>query len=304
MAALLGTFFFKSRMNELSSQLETYASNEYSLIYVLNYATANENEFVFPDTDIQLFLDVNGAERLTVSCLMLEQNVNYSLGEFREVKKINSGEVILSRNVAERYNLKIGDTVFAQYPYSASFFALRISGIGKTEYDHTSPVIANQIGIAYVGYDEEYINSTKYKCALFASESKSIVLAEYPQVISTIINKSDNYDSVFGQGVFILLFDILFVISILVICEYFFFSNSFRSLKRLYLKGYSKKNLVRVPLMERVVFLILPAAIGASISMYIMPCNSKLTICYYSISAVLCLFYVVVCCVRDLFRSL
>lgn len=303
LAVMLSSLLFKNKLNELSNQLERYQSSEYSSAYILNYGISANNEWIYADTDIQLFLKEDGTERLAVSCLMPQDEVQYSLEEQKEVSKVKTGEVILSRNVAAKYNLVVGDAVYVQYPYTTRLFQMRVSAISGTEYDFENPSISNDIGIVYIGFDEEYVNSTNCKYLLFAKESMVDVLSQYPQIISGIVNKSQNQSKVFSQGIYIFAFELFFLIAALMASIYFFFSRSFIPLRRLFLKGTSRSTLVKIPLTERLIWWFIPCGIGVLISSFFIPCNSNLTRGYYIIPLAISIIFIVLAWIHDLIKA-
>ncbi|MCR4781606.1 MAG: hypothetical protein K5851_02490 [Lachnospiraceae bacterium] len=303
LAVLLSAGIFGNRINALSNQLKHYQDSEYNIAYILNYSVPAENELIYADTDIQLFLDENGNERLAVSCLMPLENEDYTLTEMKNVSVVKSGEVLLSHNVAEKYNLGIGDTVYVEYPYSPRLFELVVSGLTDTEYDIENPIISNDIGIVYVGYDRDYVESTNCKYILFSKESQSQMLAEYPQVISGLLNKSESISNVFNQGVYALIFELIFLIGSIVLCNYFFFSKSFGILRRIYLKGYSRAVLTRMPFVERFIFWCAPCCLSIIVSNLFVPCNSELTKYFYMIPVSVSLIFIVFLWIHDSIKT-
>lgn len=303
LTVLLSTGIFGNRINALSSQLKHYQDSEYNIAYILNYSVPAENELIYADTDIQLFLDENGNERLAVSCLMPQENADYTLPEMKKVSVVKSGEILLSHNVAEKYNLGIGDTVYVEYPYSPRLFELAVSGLTDTEYDIENPIISNDIGIVYVGYDRDYVESTNCKYILFSKESQSQMLAEYPQVIIGLLNKSESISNVFNQGVYALIFELILLIGSIVLCNYFFFSKSFGILRRIYLKGFSKAILIRIPFVERLSFWCTPCFLSILLSNIFIPCNSELTKWFYIIPASVSILYIAFLWIHDTIKA-
>lgn len=303
MAVFIISVMFKNRLNEISNQLESYNNSDYSVAYVLNYGLLSDNEFVFPDTDIQLYLDEAGTERLAVSCLMPQKGSNYSIEELNSINTINDGEVIVSKNVADRYDLEVGDTIYVQYPYSSSLIGTYVSEISRTEYDYENPNIANGIGIVYVAYDEKYVESTKCKYLIFSETSLAKELSEHPQILSGVINKNKNQEEVLSQGIHILIFETIFLAVAMIISFQVFFSRSFALLKRLYLKGEKQSILTVIPLLERLIWWVIPCLIGMMVNMQIIPCNSELTKVFYLIPLLYAAFFVVAVWIYDCIKT-
>lgn len=299
---LLCSLIFGRRINALSGQLKKYQDSEYNFAYILNYGITEDNELIYADADIQLYSSERDNERLSVSCLMPEDDVKYTLSEWNEVSQLKSGEIILSRNVAKKYDLEIGDTVYAQYPYSSMRFPLVVSKIMGTEYDLDNPIISNEIGVVYVGYDRDYVESTNCRYILFSEKSQAEILSSYPQIIAGLINKNENYARVLNQGIPVLMFEVFFLFAAIALSSYFFFFDSFKALRCLFLKGESRHILTRIPLIERLVLWCLPCFLSVWVSIQFMPCNSELTKRFYAIPLIIGVFYAVILWIRDQIR--
>lgn len=255
--ALSGILFY-DKLNKISSQLESYAQSDYDLIYVLNYSSGLSNECIFTDTDTQIYLDESGLKRLTVSSIMKDADSSYDLDYLETLNDLSPQEMVISRNVSEKYNLGIGSKVFVDFPCSGVLQEFIITGITREDYDYTRPSIDNDIGVVALGYDEEYEKEVQCKYALFSEHSASDVLSGFPQIIDSVIKKSDNIKSVVEQGRHILVFQALFCAAALLVGHISFFSKSKKLLRRCYLKGMKRNWLVVVPLVERVLFGVIP----------------------------------------------
>ena len=159
------------------------------------------------------------------------------------------------------------------------------------------------IGIVYVAYDEKYEESTNWKYILFSKGSMVEELSRHPQIISDVINKNQNQEKVFSQGVHILIFEAVFLTAAMIISFWFFFSRSFTLLKRVYLKGAKHSILTLVPVIERLIWWGIPCLAGMLISKQIIPCNSELTRFFYSIPVFYCGIFAVVVWIYDYIRA-
>ena len=258
MSSLLCYFLFHNQLNKIGGQLNSYDSADYSIIYILNYGERLNNECIYPDTDIQFYQDAEKSLKLTVSSIMREENVLYDLAYLSSLSGLNSGEVCISQNVADKYNLTIGDVLFAEYSYSSEPVPLKVSSIMPTELDYVHPNIDNDIGMVFFGYNSNYAINMKSKYILFAEKSKTDDLAVYPQIISEVINKATNIDDVSYQGMPALLIETLFSLASVIIAQIVFFSKSRLSLYRCYLKGMRRIVMPVISLIERLFFCLLP----------------------------------------------
>ncbi len=300
---LLSLLLFGNKMNSLNNQLKNYQDSEFEIAYILNYSITEVNEFIYADTDIQLFSNAEGIERIAASCLMPQVGTEYNLKELDFISGIKDNEIILTENVAQKYNLKIGDTVYVQYPYSSKLYELTIRRISETQYEFENPNISNDIGIAYVGYNENYVRNTNCKYILFCRESQTELLSKYPQVLSGLINKSQNKSFVFEQGVHILIFETIFIVFAMILVNLLFFSKSFEPLRRIYIKGSPRSILVKIPFWERIILWGIPCGVSLLINNIVLPCNSELTKYYYFIPLFMSLLFLIISTIHDFIKT-
>lgn len=286
-ASILSGILFAPKIMELSNQLANYSSTDYNYIYVLNYSAQLSNEFIFSDTDAQLYLDSGRQTRITASSIMKEKDACYELECLKVLNELSINEAIISKNVSDCYGLRSGDVVFVEYPFSDELRRTEIVGIIPTDYDYVKPYIDNGIGIVYLGYDEDYEKNVRCKYMEFSRESKSSILAEYPQIINTIINKSDNYNYVLKQGLYPLLFETFFSIVAIILGHMFFFLKSVPLLKRCFLKGMKRVMLIVIPLIERFLFGLIPSFTIMCINRIALPTQGSFMNIYSAIPFVL-----------------
>ena len=293
-ALIICALLFGSKLKKVSGQLNTYAHSDYSVLYLLNYDIDINNSCVYPDTDIYIFRDEERSQRIGVSVVMSKPDAKYDLEYLHEMSQLSPHQISLSANTAQKYSLKIGDTVFMETPYSATLSKATVVSVTDYEYDYCNPSIANDIGVAFIGTDLDYIENVNSKYLLFANESQSERLSKSPQIINDIINKSSNSMMVFQQGIAALFFCLLLTVGIVIVSHMAFFSKSLAILRRLYLKGMRKKTVLSVVLCEKVTFLLLPVAFVECIIAFWIPPNSTITIIYHLIPFLVALFYCII----------
>ena len=299
-SSLLCYGLFHEKLNKVSGQLYSYDSADYSIIYILNYGEAFSNECLFPDTDIQFYRDADRSQRLTVSSVMREEGVLYDLKYLDSLSELNPGEVCISRNVAEKYRIGIGETLFAEYSYSPIPVPVTVTAIIQTEFDYAHPATDNDIGVVFLGYNKDYVVSTNSKYILFSEKTKADELAAYPQIINEVINKSTSKGVVYSQGLAALIIGALLSVASVIVSQMVFFSKSKVLLYRCYLKGMKRLLLPVVPLFERLVFCLLPCVIAQFLVTSTLP-DSAITKIYRMIPTTICGLFCIIMFVVDLF---
>lgn len=282
---------FQGKLNKVGGQLETYRDSSYETIYILNYEANLENICVYPDADIMMFQQSESSNRIAVSVVMKSDRANYTLPEIEFLNSLSSAEAVVSWNVADRYSISIGDTLFAEYSYNQQRIPITVVGVGATEFDYQNPNIGNDIGIIYIGNDNGYVENTRAKYICFADHSLASELNEYPQIIYRIVSKQSNAQSVISQGYAAFIFQALFTIAVVLISHLFFFRKSIPILKRCIIKGMSARSLLFVPFVERFAFLMLPCGIVQMFMLRYILCQSTETVVYVMIPIVLIAVY-------------
>ncbi len=262
---LVGCLLVHGKVEKVSKQLDTYQNSDFSQIYVLNYSSGLDNECIFADTDVSLFKDQNQANRLSVSAIMKAPDTAYTLKMLAGVSGLQKEDILLSENVAKDYGLQKDDTVFAAFSYQSEIVTYRVAGVVDFNLDYNNPNIDNNIGLVYMGFNDDYQQRTDCKYLLFAEQSKAIELSEKAQIINGIINKTENENKMLRQGVVPVAINVLCSIAIFILSYVIFFSKSIKMLKRCYLKGMNKAGLFLIPGAEKIVFNVLPSVLFACI---------------------------------------
>lgn len=302
-ALILIALVFGNKLNSLCAQLRTYEKADYSIAYVLNYRSGLDNELIYPDMDVSVYLDEEESRRMAVTSLMKSKDSAYTLSFLDEVKRLSDDQIAIPHNVADEYSLKNGDAVFLEFPYKNQLRTANVVITNSTEYDISKPLVDNRIGQVVIGYDSGYEESAKCKYLVFSNISRSDELSAKSQIINRVINKSENYEYVFKQGLFILFFELFAVVAAFIIGWNAFFSNSFLLLRRNFLKGYSKRSLVAIPVAESAVItfgniLLLERAIAVFI-----PPVSLLGRVYYSIPMIAALLFLIYILIHSMMRA-
>lgn len=280
-AIFLSYGLFRDQLNKISSQLSSYNEADYSFIYVLNYEIPLDSIAIFPDTDAQIYSDKERTQRLTVSSVMKSAKWNYSRNYLEVIDDLQTDEVILTANVANKYSLNVGDFVYIEYPQSNIAIKKKVAGITATDYDFLHPNIDNDNGIVYLGYEKGYVDNVQCKYIVFSAESLADTLAQYPQVISSVVNKSENERYVFKQGIYILVFQFIFTLVSFIVANIAFFSKSQRRLKRCYLKGMKRIWIVIMPLFEKILFAFVPVCLFTWLFSSFVNTNSDLARAFF-----------------------
>lgn len=292
---LLCSVLFGRKINRIGSQLQSYNSSGYSYIYKLNYPLLINDEYIYADTSIFLYRDGNQSNRISTTVLMQNDACQYTPNYLGYSSSLSENEIVISRNIADKYKLSVGDLIFALYPYSTTPCEMTVKEISNTNYDFENPDVDNDIGIVIFGYNEQYALNTENKTLCFSEVSLSSEISQHPQMLDSIVSKSLNSEEVFGQGLYILVFAAIVIIAALVTSEIFFYNESFPILKRYYLKGMSIQNLFYIPFVEHIAFSFVPLVLSIIVVIRFIPAgNEFVQVLYLSMIAIVLVYCVCV----------
>lgn len=280
-------------------QIGTYDNADYEYIYILNYETGLKNECIYPGIDVVLYSDESRQHRIPVSSIMVNQNTEYDLSYSNILNKLAPGEIAISSSTAKAFCISAGDTLYAEYSYASQLFPLTVKYISAFDLEYEHPYIENNIGIAFLGYNDDYKSNTICRYLIYADSSKASDLSGFPQVIASVINKYELRDAVFNQLLIAYVFELVFSVGIVVLAQLLLFSKSQKYLFRCYLKGMKRWLIGGISFLERVFLLIVPCFIIQTFLFTGLPVNDA-SIIYFSmpeiVGMIYCLIYLLMDC--------
>ena len=299
-AVLLCSILFGKKANRIGSQLLSYSMSEYSYIYKLNYPLKIHDEYIYADTNIFLYTDSVETERVSAVVLMQNTDCQYSPDMLGYSEELAENEVVVSRNIADKYSVSTGDVIYVLYTYSITPIESVVVEIGDANYDFENPDIDNDIGIVILGYNEQYDTNTENKYICFSKESLSSEISQHAQMLDIIINKSSNSKEVFDQGLYILIFAAIMIAGALVASELYFYKQSAQILKRHFLKGMPIRLLTVIPLLEHIVFSLCPLILSILVVNLYIPADNR----FVGVLYILCIAIAVLFCIFVWFGSM
>ena len=191
-----------------------------------------------------------------------------------KILKDQTDENHVLNNVAEKYQISIGTIIFAEVSYTVDMIPFRIVKEFNTEFDFTRPNMDNDIGVVFLGFDERYIESISSDRVLYSQGSQAEALSSFPQVIKSVISKTDQQSYVTNQALAALIILALFTVVAIVTCHILFYSDSVRLLRRCFLKGMPRHMVQTIPFVEKIGLSLIPCAIIQLIITLSIPSSS------------------------------
>ena len=199
---ILASLLFRKEIVFVTNQYQVYDDSPITNGYVLNYSSGLNNEYAFPGVSLALYKDEESSERLPLSCYMELSGSCYDLNTPFDVEssaRLKQGEIKISLETAENYGIKIGDIVFAEYSNASNTEPLTVVGFLNINYDIISPTNANNIGVALLGCDKDFLEDVKTNYVLFSGTSLADQLSDKPQIINSTFSFLQLKSSVLKQ---------------------------------------------------------------------------------------------------------
>lgn len=242
LAALIATFLLISLAVSIAVSIDMFQLNALSRSKYEYSATAQhstlENTYYQYNAGISFTTTEKSQTRLNIEVLMQTEEGPYSDVIYWNTTKLNSDGVAVSKNVADRHGLNVGDTIFSKHIVDGITKAYiiekilpvvtsaRVSGNGK-----------DSDGIIVMGYDEQYAANISYSCIIFTSEPIEVVAEGCSEMPTDILHRQDEIITVVMRILPYLLCYILGAAALVVIAMIFLSKSVASNFKRLASNG-------------------------------------------------------------------
>jgi len=207
------------------SQLNTLLRSEYEYSATAQRSTL-ENTCYQYNAGISFTQSADAQTRFNAEILMQTEEGNYSNAIYWNTTKLNGNGVAVSKNIADRHGLNVGDTIFSKHVVDGitrayiiekllpAVTSARVSGNGK----HSD-------GIIVMGYDEQYAANISYSCIIFTNEPIEVVAEGCSEMPTDILYRGDEIITVVMRVLPYLLVYVI-VAAVLVVIAMVFLSKS------------------------------------------------------------------------------
>lgn len=195
-AAFLATFLLISLAVSVAvgtdmSQLNTLLRSKYEYSATVQHSSL-ENAYYQYNAGISFTISEDSKARFNVEVLMQTEESNYSDAIYWNTAKLTCDGVAVSKNIADRHGLNVGDTIFSKHIVDGVTKAYTIEKILPVV---TSARISGNSqhsdGIIVMGYDERYITNISYSCIIFTSKPIEIVAEGCSDMPTDILYRED-----------------------------------------------------------------------------------------------------------------
>lgn len=242
MAAFIATFLLISLAVPIAvgtdmSQMNALLRSKYEYSATVQHSTL-ENTYYQYNAGISFTQSADSQTRFNAEILMQTEEGNYSDVICWNTTKLNSDGVALSKNIADRHGLNVGDTIFSKHVVDGvtkayiiekilpAVTSARVSGNGK----HSD-------GIIVMGYDEQYAANISYSCIIFTNEPIEVVAEGCSEMPTDILYREDEIITVVMRILPYLLVFVLGATALVVIAMIFLSKSVAGNFKRLVSSG-------------------------------------------------------------------
>ena len=207
------------------SQLNTLLRSKYEYSATAQRSTL-ENTYYQYNAGISFTQSADAQTRFNAEILMQTEEGDYSNAIYWNTTKLTCDGVAVSKNIADRHGLNVGDTIFSKHIVDGVTKAYIIEEILPTV---TSTRISGNSkhsdGIIVMGYDEQYTANISYSCIIFTNSPIEIVAEGCSEMPTDILYREDEIITVVMR---ILPYLIVFVLgaAALVVIAMIFLSKS------------------------------------------------------------------------------
>ena len=268
-------------------QLDSLSKATFNNGYVLNYSLSLDDEYIFPDNSIRLYTSNN--EKIVSTCIMESDGTKYTLTSALLSPldyELHHNEVIISKNIARRYGIDVGDSLFATVPYKESFEIYTVVGIGNENYDVTDMNLYNGVGVVLLGYNSEYTSSINSKYIVFSNTSLAKTISQNPQVLDKVFSRTEIVFDIIIQIVPIIVsYSSMFFIYFVVLNKKVFSESKKQAIVFLN-KGYGKRYAIHSLVRETMLYLFAPLCV---LPMWMVSYNSNILVAlFFNIAIIGC----------------
>lgn len=173
------------------SQLDTLLQSKYEYSAVA-HRSALENTYYRYNAGISFTKSADSKIRFNTEILMQTEESNYSDMICWNTTKLSGNGVAVSKNIADRHGLKVGDTIFSKHivdgitrPYIIEKILPVVTSARVMENGKHSD------GIIVMGYDKQYAANISYSCIIFSNEPIEIVAEGCSEIPTDISYRED-----------------------------------------------------------------------------------------------------------------
>jgi hypothetical protein len=188
---------FSSQFKQAYYQLGYFNSSNFNYVYTTE-GKLPSNSYLDLKNNKSFFSDVNLTQRLRTNSIM-KLDVNYDDNGFIKSKDVMPGldlelsdnEVFITKFIARKNNLKVGDFVYSKSIYDQEVKPYKI--VGMLENVNSASEYSNSTlqGMLVLGYDKSYEDSSLVSFVNYSKTEPSQILLDNKVILVKLYSKTD-----------------------------------------------------------------------------------------------------------------
>ena len=163
----IGCIFMQS--DRVYKQLEFYDCNSYQYVYEFR-APIGQNDYL-NCTSVYFYSDSNTTRPILGDSFMTLEGSNYDhVTPFSTSVLLGEREIAVSYNLAKKYGLDVGSTVYSNHVIKNQILSYTVAEILPVCYGISRVDFDMNYGVILLGYDEDYQKNTDYTYTAFCEE--------------------------------------------------------------------------------------------------------------------------------------
>ncbi len=223
-------------------QLELLVKSKY-LYSAYMQDTVKSDDYIVYDAEIIFMLHKDSNKSLNVNVVMQNNDSTYSSLISWKSEKLSSNEVAISKNIAQKNGLKIGDNVYSKNLVNGNVQGYSIKeilpAVNNTRVENDN----FKSGLIIMGFDSIYSETLKHKYLVYTNESVNNMSLNSFNVPNDILYRDDEIkDIILHMAPYVVIYVIL-ILSIIMVYILYLHRLIIHNTKRLIIIGCQKKEL-------------------------------------------------------------
>lgn len=194
--------------------------------------------------------------KIVADVLMYKADKSYAIAPFSSYASIENDEMVVSRNIANKYNIKVGDTVVISSSLYDNSFEYSVKQIIEPVFCFTEEYFVEDKGIVVLGNNSELVETNNISIA-FVNDEESLNEVSLEKITSISVYKVSLLQGVFVNCGIIVGFACLMLVAYFVLFEVL---SSFR-IRKAIISGVSTKSIIKRCYLNPIIWSVIYSAL-------------------------------------------
>lgn len=258
-----------------SANLSTILRSNSRYSAVINYDIGIDNTYIYDDSSIVFYNNQNIQNNTAgiSSYNVMEMNTHYDNRDdiFNSIilggtyTKLDKNEIAISKNIAVKYSLKVGDELFADIGYTSNVQSYQIKYIFGYTHNLLDTDFSLNKGTILMGYDEAYELNMANKYLVFDEENFSNLYMNNPGLLDQEIFIKQSINFLYFRIVFNIFILTTFLVMFTIPIWKLQFYKNIKKYRKLFLMGYEYIEVRKIIKLDILLFYLIPFVLAIAI---------------------------------------